>query len=130
MKNPEELLNTYNQISSETIFLKKEIEFLLKILRNCYSSSSNLEKIKLLDSYWKGFEKNIAELELVLQNTNQNENSLAYSYQNGMIEYNTYDFTNNPLIKKYKDIEKEVKLLKESFYEYMHGCNACSFKTT
>ncbi len=55
----------YRDITNEANFLKKEISFLMKILTNCYSTSINVEKIKILDTYWKNFETNIVQLNVL-----------------------------------------------------------------
>lgn len=129
MKNFDELHIHHKEITSDALFLKKEIEFLLKILRNCYSTSINLDKIKLLDSYWRSFEQNIDKLDLLLKRIRQEEKSMSVLYQEGSIDLESTLFGESAVLENYRNIEKEVKLLKESFYEYMHGCNACALKT-
>lgn len=128
MKNLQELHNYQHEISSEIHFLKKEIEFLLKILRNCYSASANLDKIKLLDGYWKGFEQNIDGLDLLLNRIKKQEKSMAVLAQGGLIDSEETSFKEDSLLVEFKEIDKGVKVLKESFYEFMHGCNACTLK--
>jgi len=128
MKSLEELHIHHGNVSSEVQFLKKEIEFLLKILRNCYSTSIKLEKIKLLDAYWKGFEQNIEKLDFLLEKVNKEESSMAVLCQDGLINLEKTLFNEDNFLAKLRAIEREVKLLKESFYEFMQGCNACALK--
>jgi hypothetical protein len=101
------------ELTSEIIFLKKEIDFLMKLLRNGYSSSVTIEKIRLLDRYWKGFEDNISRLDSLLTLINKEEKTLL-----------NIDGIN----KEFYTVDQGVKSLKDSFYEYMSGCCACSKK--
>ena len=129
MKSFEELHIHHGEVSSEVQFLKKEVEFLLKILRNCYSTSVKLEKIKLLDAYWKGFEQNIEKLNSLSEKIMHEEQGMAVLCQDGLIDFERTLFNEDNHLAKLRTIEKEVKLLKESFYEFMQGCNACALKS-
>ena len=113
---------------SEIQFLKKELQFLLKILQNCYSTKMNPDKIKLLDTYWKSFEQRITELNTIQTRIDLGEIELTYLYKNELIEPNTF-LLNDPLLQAVKKVGGEVKILKESFYEFMQGCNACAHKS-
>ncbi|MDB5274576.1 MAG: hypothetical protein JWO58_2943 [Chitinophagaceae bacterium] len=129
MENRENLHQHHIEISSHTHFLKKEIDFLLKILKNCYSTSMDMERTKLLDSYWKRFEKSINDLDGVLSRIHKEEKSMAIHYKDLTMDADTLHLKEEQLTTKFNDIATEVKLLKESFYEFMHGCNACALKT-
>ena len=129
MKSFEGLHIRHEDVSSDVLFLKKEIEFLLKILRNCYSTSVKLEKIKLLDGYWKGFEQNIGKLDLLLERINKDENAMAVVSQDGLINEEQTHFNRDSFRVKLKAIDIDVRLLKETFYELMEGCGSCALKT-
>jgi hypothetical protein len=129
MKNASELHADHTELTSDIVFLKKEIDFLLKLLRNAYSISVNMEKIKLLDAYWKGFEQNIARLEELLGKIKKEENQLAALCQENLIDGEKTYFNEEETVSAFYKLNKEVRVLKESFYEYMSGCCACSYKT-
>lgn len=128
MKNLNELHIYHTEISSEILFAKKEVEFLLKILGNCYSTAINEDKLKLLDSYWKSFEQNIDKLDLLLKRIQTEEKSIAVLVQDGLLDSNATNFKEDNCLTEFKEINSAVKILKESFYEFMHGCDACSLK--
>lgn len=110
----------------EIKFLKVELDFLLKILRNAYSSSIKLVTIKALDSYWNGLEQNIRELNQLINKLEVKAEVLASPYESQLI-----DLENNYLsaISQFNSINKNIRTLKVSFYEFMQGCNACALKS-
>lgn len=128
MQNVAELPIENVELTSEINFLKKEIEFLMKLLRNGYSSSVTNEKIRLLDKYWKGFEDNIVRLDSLLISISKNENLFDVKYQGNNMEEPKTLFNIEGINKEFGQIDKAVKVLKDSFYEYMSGCCACSKK--
>jgi len=130
MENIEVIHQHHKEIASHTVFLKNEISFLLKILKNCYSTSINIERTKLLDSYWKRFDNHTLALDQVLNRIHKEEKSLAIHYKDVVMDTETLQLKENQLATKFNDIASEVRLLKESFYEFMQGCNACALKTS
>jgi hypothetical protein len=123
-----ELKPFQTEISKEITFFKKEIEFLLNLLKNCYSTSIEIEKVKQLDTYWKGFEDNIINLDLLLERIKKEENILARIYNEKPLEEQKPYSMNGDLMFEYGRILKTVKTLKEGFYKSMAGCCDCSFK--
>lgn len=129
MKTIAELHVDHSEIASDIKFLKKEIDFLIKLLKNCYSVSINTDKIKLLDGYWMGFEENISRLDSLLEKVYKEERELAGLYQDSLIDGEKTLFNDeDSMISEFYKINKAVKTLKESFYGYMSGCWACNFK--
>lgn len=128
MKNLAELHTEHLEIESEISFLKKEIEFLLKILRNSYSVSVNGAKIKLLDAYWQSFEDLTQKLNILSSQIKKEEKDLALVYQHNLIDTEKTFFQEDSIPSEFYSIYKEIKVLKESFYAYMIGCNECCLK--
>ena len=128
MKTAEELHTQHIEVISEIEFLKKDLNFLLKILRNCYSPKVNTEKTKLLDSFWKSFECTISKLDTINKHIGSEENEIAYLYKNELIGPST-TLLEDPFISAVKRINEEVKVLKNNFYEFMQGCNECAYKS-
>src|SRR6478735_1450991 len=98
------------ELGSEIIFLKEEIDFLLKILRNGYSSSLKLDKIKQLDSFWNGFEQNIKELNLLFTKIQEEKPGLAADYHDRLIDSENNYFNRNILYLEYKTINKNIRI--------------------
>lgn len=129
MKKATELHTDHIDLISEISFLKKEIDFLLKLLRNSYCDSLSNEKLKLLDGYWKGFEKNIQALEVLENCIKSEEKSLADLFKNDLFDReHSYVQPAAQFPVDFYKINREVKTYKESFYELMDNCNACSYK--
>ena len=82
----------------------------------------------MLDGYWKSFETNIKKLEALEMQVKEEEKQLAALYQENLIDTEQTLFNDGSIIPEYYKIMKEVKVFKESFYEFMNGCGACSFK--
>lgn len=120
MKNIAELHTTHLDVLSELNFLKKEIEFLLKIVQKGYSVSANMEKVKLLDAYWIGFEKNLDKLSDLSNTISKEEKNIAALYQNNLIDEEKTLFREDGLMGQFYRIYKEVKTLKDSFYDSLH----------
>lgn len=127
MNNLLELHQEHVELTSEVNFLKKEIDFLLKMLRNAYCISSNIEKVKLLDGYWRGFEKNRDRLDELLNKIKKEELNLSRIFQSQLIDEEKTLFKEDSLIASFYKINKEVKTLKESFYDTF-GCDVCCHK--
>lgn len=117
-----------SELSGKILFLKKEIDFLLKILRNCYSSSVQADKIKLMDSFWKGFEQNTNQLDLILTHIEQEERKNASLYRNVPEDSLVNDKKQSEFQKQVASIQAKLQSTKENFYEFMQGCSACALK--
>jgi hypothetical protein len=128
MTNGSLLLSPHTEQSAEIQFLKKEISFLLKLLKNAYSISVDIEKLKLLDSYWKGFEDNIKRLDGLLGKITEDKNLAETSFKENDVAAEQMALHKKERMAEFHMIHKAAILLKESFYEYMDGCCACSFK--
>ena len=122
MKTAEELHTQHRETTSEIVFLKTEMEFLLKILRNCYSSKIVLERTKMMDSYWKVFEHTIKKLNILNSQIVEGENECGYLTKNELVGADS-QLPEDPLVQVVKNVDAEIKILKASFYEFMHGCN-------
>jgi hypothetical protein len=129
MKTLEAIHHRHKELSNEIFFLKKEIDFLLKILRNCYSSSVQSDKIKLMDGYWKSFDHNKEKLDHLLNRIELEEKKNASLYKNTPDDILISDQKESEFNRIIETVQVEVKLIKESFYEFMQGCNACVLKT-
>jgi len=129
MKTLDAVHHHHTELTNEILFLKKEIDFLLKILRNCYSFLVQSDKIKLMDSYWKSFEQNSEKLDQLLNRIQLEEKKNVVLYKNNPDDSLVNDEKESDFSSKINTIQTETKLIKESFYEFMQGCNACTLKT-
>ena len=122
MNNLTEMPTENIEIVADIQFLIKEINFLLKLLKNGYSHSIKSEKIKLLDSFWKGFEDNLVKLKDLLSKIEGDTGN--YSFKSNTLG----DSKKHPAGKEFKRISSAVNAIKDNFYLYMDGCCSCSFK--
>lgn len=129
MQTVDVLSNRCTALRSDILFLKKEIGFLLKILGNCYSSSIHAEQLKLQDGYWKHFEEQQLQLESLDTTIQKEESRLVDLYLEGLIHAETVTTKQEQLQNTFNSCYSDLKSLKESFYTFMNGCNACALKT-
>jgi hypothetical protein len=115
-------------LRSDIVFLKKEISFLLKILGNCYSASIHTEQLKLQDGYWKHFEEQQLHLDSLNATILKEESKLVNLYLEGLIYAETVNSKQEQLETTFSACYNDLKMLKESFYIFMNGCNACTLK--
>lgn len=106
--------NYSTELLSEIDFLKKEVDFLLSLLRNGYSATLNMNGIRRLDNMWKGFEENIRRMEALhgLITTRDDE-------QDG--EKDHFMLDDESIISEFYRISGAIRSVKESFYDYMTG---------
>jgi len=104
------------ELLSEIDFLKKEVDFLLGLLRNGYSATLNMDGIRRLDSMWKGFEENIQRMEALSGLINVPEGGAE---QNG--EKSHFMLDDESIISEFYRISGALRSVKESFYDYMSG---------
>ena len=125
MRNLAELHSMHTEIVSEIEYLKNELTFLLKLINKEYSQSINSEKIKILDNYYVRFEKNIDDLAKLNKVIREEEKGLKTLYKSDLIdmeETGFKDWENADL--EIRRIINEVKVLKESFYDFMLNKNS------
>ena len=122
------------ELISEIDFMKIEINFLMKVLRNAYCTSIADNKVKTLDTYWKSFESISKQLDTILTKVRSEEKVLT-----GMLKEDEVSIdkkiveSNNSSVEEsgeglYKKLNKEIKAYKESFYDYMIDCRECMIK--
>jgi hypothetical protein len=110
----------FREIESEIAFMKQEIQFFLKLLSKQYAISINCCKVKLLDGYWKEFEKYKAKLEEVESVVKQNEHSFAdASAVTGSDPDSLWVADGKNIYQEFYEVIKNIRTLKESFYAYM-----------
>jgi len=118
MKRIEEAHTEHTEIISEINFLKQEISFLLKLLQKAYSSSLYNDDVKILDAYWKEFERDKESLEGLQKKVQYEEQRLAARYRReGAQLFNE----NNEYVSIFKKICLDLRLLKESFYDFVES---------
>jgi hypothetical protein len=116
MKKMGQLHIEHNELSSEIAFLKQEIKFLLKILSKSYSSSTDNRRIKILDAYWKEFEKCIDLLQQVSLRIKNCEVQIRSSFEKDGVERCQDDAE---CTLSLENVKKNLRALKESFYDFM-----------
>src|SRR6478735_925705 len=108
------------ELISEIDFMKIEINFLMKVLRNAYCTSIADNKVKTLDTYWKSFESISKQLDTILTKVRSEEKVLT-----GMLKEDEVSIdkkiveSNNSSVEEsgeglYKKLNKEIKAYKES----------------
>jgi hypothetical protein len=116
MKNIKELHSQHLQLNSEIAFLKQEISFFLKLLSKAYNDTTQSPRIKLLDGYWKEFEKCRDQLESVAQRIENCEKHAKSLYaEKGITRCQDDEECSMGL----NAITKELKVIKESFYNFI-----------
>jgi hypothetical protein len=120
MKKMNDLHAEHNVLSSEIAFLKQEIKFFLKILSKSYSSSGDNKRIKLLDAYWKEFEKYRDLLEEVSTRIKNCEVQIRTSFERNGI---TKCQDDAECTLSLENVKKNLRVLKESFYDFMIKSN-------
>jgi hypothetical protein len=129
MQSSTESKTDYAELLTEISYSKRELKFLLTILRNAYSVSANGDKIKLLDKYWKAFELNLESLTLLSDELEKEEEKQGALTRKNPIE-DTYSLiSERTMIARFDQLTKNTNELKNNFYEYMDGCSACSLKS-
>jgi len=122
MKRIAELHAGHIEIISEINFLKQEISFLLKLLRKAYSTTLYQEEVKILDAYWKEFEQDKENLEALQKSVNYEEQRMAAIYRSDRVGV----FKENAdYMSTFKKICSDLRLLKESFYDFVESSERC-----
>ena len=125
MRNLAELHSMHTEITSEINFLKTELTFLLKLINKEYSQSVNSHKIKILDSYYVRFEQNIEALVKLNKEIHEEESDLKTLYKSDLIDTEKTEFKDwEKADFEIRRIVDEIKVLKESFYDYMLNKNS------
>jgi uncharacterized coiled-coil DUF342 family protein len=119
MKTINEIHTNHIEVKSEIAFLRQEINFFKKLLSKSYTSLSDNVKVKILDAYWKEFEKYDAELVQLHSLIDSKEHELAVLFQSDLVDMDPKNFTESEEMSVYYGILKGVRILKESFYSYM-----------
>jgi hypothetical protein len=76
--------NSILQVCEEIEFLKKEINFFLKIMQKQYQTTFNYHKVKVLDAVWKDFElylKELNEINFSLQTVEESVEDFSEPFQ-------------------------------------------------
>ncbi len=122
MGNVNVLHRKHVELESNIQFYKQEINFLLKILTKEYSISIAHEKIvKLLDSYWKAFEKYYQELEELEGGIKIEENKILFLCKNEEGQLPLDEIDEEKLLNTYSKIIISLNNLKENLYKYMES---------
>ena len=116
MKDIKQLHTQHLELNSEIAFLKQEISFFLKLLSKAYSDSINKSSIKILDGYWKEFERCKEQLELVAERIeNCEKHARSLFAEKGVARCQDDEECSIGL----RHISKDLKIIKESFYSFI-----------
>jgi hypothetical protein len=116
MKNIKELHTKHVELNSEIAFLKQEISFFLKLLSKAYNDASQSSRIKILDGYWKEFEKCRDQLEAASRHIENCEKHAKSLYaEKGITRCQDDEECSMGL----NNISRELKVIKESFYSFI-----------
>lgn len=119
METTIESRKSQSELEADIRFYKQEINFLLKTLTKEYSiCMTHQPSVKLLDSYWKEFEKykhKLNELELTLQAQKQD---LVLFCKKKL----SYDETEEKkMMAEFYNIIQSLKKIKTNFYNYLES---------
>lgn len=107
--------NYSTELLSEIGFLKKEVDFLMSMLRKSYSATLTMNGIRQLDRMWKGFEENIQRMEalqgLIIVGDKDDLNR----------EKSDFSLDDESIISEFYRISGALRSVKENFYDYMSG---------
>jgi hypothetical protein len=121
MENITEFHKKNIELKSNIQFYKQEINFLLKILTKEYTISiTDKEIVKLLDSYWKEFEKYLQKLEGLELNIKYQELEILSFYKNNGNEPKK-EIEEEKIATQYLSIVNSLKTIKESLYNYLES---------
>lgn len=133
MSTINEVHSQHIELISEIEFMKTEIKFLMNVLRNAYCASIADSNVKTLDTYWKAFELISKQLDTIHSKVKTEEKVLT-----GMVKEDLLSIDKNIVSQQnssedsgkglYKKLNKEIKVYKESFYDYMIDCKECMIK--
>jgi uncharacterized coiled-coil DUF342 family protein len=116
MKDIKQLHTQHLELNSEIAFLKQEIFFFLKLLSKAYSDSTDKRAIKILDGYWKEFERCREQMEAVSERIrNCEKHAKSLFAEKGIVRCQDDEECTIGL----RQISRELKTIKESFYSFM-----------
>lgn len=108
-------------IESNIKFYSQEINFLLKILTREYAIMANKSKIKILDSFWKEFEKYAIRLNALSNEIKKDEQDFYRMSTNNKEDLEKNTKNEEHYISECSAIIDELKLLKQSLYDYLEN---------
>jgi hypothetical protein len=129
MSQLNELHKDHLELESDLLFYKQEISFLLKIIAPEYSKSVSIEKIKLLDSYWKEFEKYYKKLEQLISEIKEHEYNLSLVYRENFKQMLSTKLTETGIVVEYINLRNALRAVKASLYDFL-GNAAIAKKTS
>ncbi|HEY8401463.1 MAG TPA: hypothetical protein VIK89_09390 [Cytophagaceae bacterium] len=121
MKNVVEIHSEHIELLSDIRFYNNEIDFLLRLINGEYKCAfSSREKIKALDAYYIEFEKYKSKLERLGKEIEEHENLLSWFCKEDLVDVEkTHLKDEKEIFNYYYQIIKELKVLKESLYNFI-----------
>jgi hypothetical protein len=111
----------HSVIESNIKFYSLEINFLLKILTHEYAIMASKDKIKILDTFWKAFEKYSIRLKKLSDEIKKEEQDFLLMYESNNEDTESGKAKEEYIISEFSVIQDELKLLKQSLYDYLEN---------
>jgi hypothetical protein len=108
-------------LESNIRFYALEINFLLKILTREYGIMASKEKIKMLDSFWKEFEKYGIKMCMLSEKIQKKEHGLHVMYAKNPENTPENISREETIMSEFSATVDELKLLKQSLYDYLEN---------
>jgi hypothetical protein len=121
MENKDDIQQKYIELESDIQLYKQEIKFLLKVLAREYTISiTHLGIVKLLDAYWKEFEKSIEKLknlETEIKKSKQETIFLCKHEINLLLP----NLDEKKIFTEYRTIVNSLMNIKKNLYNYIES---------
>jgi hypothetical protein len=120
MKTLNEIHSQHNTLNSEICFLQQEIKFFIKLLSKSYNDLTEKPKVKILDAYWKEFEKCNDDLKKVAERIKNCEKMAHSKFDKlGMVKCED----DEECTLSMRTVSNNLRTLKESFYVFVIDLN-------
>jgi hypothetical protein len=123
MNKSSQLHQENNEMLSKSSFLKKEIDFLLKLVQKEYSHSLNSLKYHVLDSYSEMLTNASKKLNLLNSKILNNEREVDKSYHSIYEDLNYISFKEGKNAEELDRITSEIATIKGSLTEFLNTNN-------
>lgn len=125
MKTINEIHAQHNRLNSEIAFLQQEIKFFIRLLSRSYDDLTEKPKVKILDGYWKEFEKCNDDLKKVTERIRNCEKMAHAKFDKlGMVKCQEDEECTMSL----SHVNNNLRTLKESFYAFVIDLNSHSYE--
>lgn len=110
----------HRELISDIRFLKKQISFVLSLIKKAYTETSNKDNTKLLDAYEESFDGYRSTLDELLLRLAAHERLLFRLYKDDLIDLEKTKLKDEKdIIATYYKTLKKFRSMKDSFYNFI-----------